>query len=196
MQDSKFHWLIDNGHDSQQRGKSSPVWENGKQLHEYIFNRKVADNLFILLEHSNIDYTELVPEVNKRIKLKKRSNRANKRDRLIRKPTAFLSIHGNASFKYPGANGIETYHHPMSSQGLFFAEIFQRELIKETGWRDRGVRTAYFHVLRKTTMPAILTENGFYTNYEECMKMLNPSWQKRIAYAHYRAILEIERMYL
>lgn len=196
IKESRFHWLIDNGHDSQQKGKQSPVWNNGKVLDEYIYNRKIALNLFILLENSNIDYTELVPDVNKRIRLKKRSRRANKLNKLIRKSTAFLSIHGNASFRYPEANGIETYHYKGSDKGLSFAEIFQRELIKETGWRNRGVKTANFHVLRETTMPAVLTENGFYTNYNECMKMLDPLWQRRIAYAHYKAILEIEKMYL
>ena len=41
-------------------------------------------------------------------------------------------------------------------------------------------------------MPAILTENGFFSNYKECMEMLEASWQKRLAYAHYRAIKDIE----
>ena len=72
----------------------------------------------------------------------------------------------------------------------------QNNLIEETGWGDRGVKFARFKVLRSTNMPAILTENGFYTNYLECRKMMQDLWKKRIAYAHYKSILKYEQINL
>ena len=43
-------------------------------------------------------------------------------------------------------------------------------------------------------MPAIITENGFYTNLEQCEYLLDPDCRKRIAEARVEAITEIEEM--
>ena len=188
--DSRYFYIIDNGHGKNTRGKRSPKWNNGKQLFEYKFNRGVANSLSALLEETNIDHTLICPEI-RDVSLSKRCNRANKLNSKIEKPTLFISIHGNA-YKDEGVNGVETFHHGSSAMGNRFAKIFQDSLIEELGWNDRGVKTANFKVLRSTVMPSILTENGFYTNYKECMKMIDEGWQRRIAYAHYNAIMKIE----
>ncbi|MCD4710393.1 MAG: N-acetylmuramoyl-L-alanine amidase [Bacteroidales bacterium] len=39
-------------------------------------------------------------------------------------------------------------------------------------------------MIRETAMPAILTENGFYTKREQCEYLLDPDWRIRIAEAH------------
>jgi len=195
MQDSIFKYLISPGHDAKQKGKRSPVWpQNNKQLLEYQFTRGIADYLFTLLDSVNIDYENIVPETDKRIRVRKRTRRANKKRKNTDKPTLLISIHGNAYMEDETVSGIETFHYPGSQLGEKAAKNVQNELIKETGWTDRGVKTTKkYLILKKSKMPAILTENGFYTNFDECMKMLDPSWQKRIAYAHYRAIMNIER---
>lgn len=188
--DSHYHWIIDNGHGRNTKGKKSIVWDNDKQLLEFHFNRAIAYNLFYLLRESNISYTELVPEL-KDVSLRKRTNRANKLIKRVGKPTIFVSIHGNAFYDH-NVKGIETFFYSGSESGEYIANKFQSALINETYWKDRGIKSGNFWVLRKTKMPAILTENGFYTNYGECMKMLDKSWQRRIAYAHFKAIKTIE----
>ena len=42
-------------------------------------------------------------------------------------------------------------------------------------------------------MPAVLTENGFYNNKEECKLLLQDDIRQKIADAHVAAILEIEK---
>ncbi len=42
---------------------------------------------------------------------------------------------------------------------------------------------------------AILTENGFYTNYDECKRMSEFYWRQQIALAHVRAINKIDADY-
>jgi len=189
---SRFRWIIDNGHGRDTKGKRSPEWD-GSQLFEFKFNRQVAFYLFELLIQADIDYSELVPEL-KDISLRKRVKRAKKITKDVDKPCMFVSIHGNA-FEDSDVNGIETFCYPESNSGRLMANMFQEELIRETGWNDRGVKTAKYYVLRKTPMPAVLTENGFYTNFPECQKMLKDSWQKRIAYAHFMAIKKIEQKF-
>lgn len=75
----------------------------------------------------------------------------------------FISFHRNA-FKPELANGAEVFIHPKASakaRGL--AEEIQKGLVA-CGFRNRGVKTANFYVLRKTKMPALLIEIGFIDN--------------------------------
>jgi len=189
--DSRYHYIIDNGHGRGTKGKRSPKWDNDKQLFEFKYNRLIASFLFTLLKESNIDYTELVPGLED-VSLRRRVKEANKLSKKLNKACVFISIHGNAYPKDHNVKGVETFFYPGSEDGYKIAQKFQRNIASETKWRDRGVKPAKFYVIRKTKMPAILTENGFYTNFEQCMKMMEASWQKRIAYAHYRAIKKIE----
>lgn len=79
----------------------------------------------------------------------------------------FVSIHVN-SFSGPHANGIETFCFPGSSSGRKLANNIQKILIENLQRNDRGVKeNRKFHVLRKTSMPAILTEIGFLSNATE-----------------------------
>lgn len=62
-------------------------------------------------------------------------------------------------------------------QSINFASKLQSEF-KKIGRSDRGVRQAGFLVLYKTTMPSVLIETGFLTNYEE-EKFLNDTVSQR-----------------
>ena len=53
-------------------------------------------------------------------------------------------------------------------------------------------KEANFWVLRKTVMPAILSENFFMTNREECKLLLSEDGRDRIANIHFQMIQEIE----
>ena len=53
-------------------------------------------------------------------------------------------------------------------------------------------KEAAFYVLRKTKMPAILSENFFMTNKRECDLLLTPEFRDRIANCHFKMIQKIE----
>ena len=58
-----------------------------------------------------------------------------------------------------------------------------------TGLRPRRIiENKSFYVLRKTSMPAILSENGFFTNIDDAKYLLTEEAQWQIATAHFEAM--------
>lgn len=194
----RYVWCLDNGHGKLTKGKRSPIVYNGQRLFEYEFNRAIVGMIIEELQRKNIQYYNVVPEIKIDDYLSGRVRRANKLKADL--PKIYLSIHANAWGKrgvWESPNGIETWHFDKSASGKAIANIFQNELIRQTGWRDRGIKSLsgnrQFYVLKKTKMPAILTENGFYTNEEQCLQLMTDTFRKRIAKAHVNAILKIEQ---
>ncbi|MEL7222259.1 MAG: N-acetylmuramoyl-L-alanine amidase, partial [Bacteroidota bacterium] len=142
----------------------------------------------------------VVPEVDIDNFLQGRVERANSKSSDL--PKIFVSIHANAapaqSSKHWAADsikGIETWFFHGSKKGQKLASIFQRHLIDFTGFNNRHLKSQpnrQFYVLRKTRMPAVLTENGFYNNKREAQQLMRDDVRQKIADAHVAAILELE----
>lgn len=198
----RYLWCLDNGHGSEQAGKRSPVWDDGSQLEEWKFNRQIVAKIIEKLDFLGIQYFNVVPEEKIGMFIPGRIDRANEKESSLGLPKIYVSIHGNAAGA-PSASGVETWYYLGSEEGKKIASVFQLHLMNFLAgdphdWKDRGIRTfspasSNFAVLRLTSMPAVLTENGFYSNEVECRKMLDPEVQQLIADAHVAAILEIEK---
>lgn len=195
----RYLWILDNGHGKNTKGKRSPKWEDGKQVLEYELNRGVVKKIIESLEAKGVQYHNLVPEENVGNILKTRVARANALKVKSELPPVYISIHSNAGQEdqagnWSSADGIETWYYRTSLDGRKIAKIFQKHLISKTGWFNRGVRTGMaFYVLKYTSMPAILTENGFFNNKKEGRKLLEEETRQLIADAHVNAIMEIEK---
>lgn len=102
--------------------------------------------------------------------------------------TAFVSIHANSiNLSRTDISGLETYYY---SSGSRLAQIIHASILQGTGTRDRGIRRARFYVLRKTSMPAVLIETGFVTGAEDAPRLSNPDFQRQMAAAIARGILQ------
>lgn len=178
---SKYLYILDNGHGDTTKLKESHEWNDGSKLYEYEFNRKVVSYLSFMLREASINYHILV-DTDKDISLAQRVKDANN----IAKDSIYISIHSN-QFTDNRVHGFETHYYKAGKQ---IAEIFQK-YIGQLG-KDRGIKQSNFYVIKNTSMPAILTENGFYSNEKECKKLLTPEFQYEIAEAHFKAIQEIE----
>lgn len=189
--DCKVHWILDNGHGEDTPGKRSPVWENGEQLLEYEFTRYIVNNLSKKLDGEGIDNTILVPEMVD-VSLEERVARANKIFESTDKDCVLISVHGNY-YKKESIHGVETFYYDGSEDGYMVADLLQSYLVLFTNWHDRGVKpNTSFYILKNTKMPAILSENGFYSNYKQCMQMLSNEYRDKIILAHLDTIKEIE----
>jgi N-acetylmuramoyl-L-alanine amidase len=191
--------LLDNGHGKDTKGTRSPNWENAEQLFEWEFNRDIVDQIDAILQAEKYDSVVLVPEMND-VSIKERVRRANKLH--SEKKSILISVHGNGAANNDSRpHGVETFY--FSNSGKVLANELQNEVVGLTGWRDRGVRKAYdkvttkegkeitiykIAILRYTKMVAVLTENGFYTNFEQCKQMMDDEVRTTIALAHVKAI--------
>ena len=195
---SKTLVILDAGHGIDTPGKRSPVWSNGTQLFEWKFNRNIVDYIIGYLEVANISYVKLIEE-SQDISLKERVDRINTiyKENKDKYKVYLISIHGNAADNAPTANGIEVFTSIGETKSDTIAEVVYEKL-KNLGWKmrpnrsNKGGKEENFYILKNSHCPAVLTENGFYTNEEECKKMLEFYWQKQIALAHYKAIQDIE----
>lgn len=172
---------IDPGHGINTAGKRSP----DSSLLEYDFNQKIAKYLKEELERNGFK-TLITCDGSYDMSLTERANKANNA-----KCDLFISIHGNAyTDNWSSASGWEDFVCAKGGKAEKVAELIRKHCIKDLGLKDRGVKTANFTVLLKTNMPAVLSENGFYTNLAECNLMKTPKFQKDCAIAHAKAICE------
>lgn len=83
----------------------------------------------------------------------------------------FISLHTNAS-SIESATGCEAFAFSRPSAAYQLGEDILYHLSRVTGLRNRGMAVrSGLYVLRKTTMPAVLVELGFITNYNDAMLM-------------------------
>jgi N-acetylmuramoyl-L-alanine amidase len=207
-QDSNYLWIFDNGHGGmidgvyQTAGKRSPEWEDGTQLFEGEFNRSIVNRLVKLCKENNIDYVNLV-DTQEDISLRKRTDAANDihREQLQSdgKPCIYVSVHANG-FSQESAHGWGVYTSIGESKSDKIAQVLfekaevefpDHKMRKDTRDGDAD-KEANFWVLRKTSMPAILSENFFMTNREESRLLLSEEGRDRIAKIHFEMIQEIE----
>ena len=85
----------------------------------------------------------------------------------------FISIHANAS-EISTASGVEGYVYAIPSSAYNLSEVFLEQLSLITGLTNRGTfARPTLYVLRKTAMPAVLTEIGYITNPNDAALMNN-----------------------
>ncbi|WP_462410883.1 N-acetylmuramoyl-L-alanine amidase [Neobacillus sp. Marseille-QA0830] len=97
----------------------------------------------------------------------------------------FLSVHINSGPS--SAQGYEDYIYSGlsdSSTTSKYRAIIHEEVGKLNQLADRGRKKANFHVLRESSMPAVLTENGFISNAHDSTLMKQASWRENAAQGH------------
>ncbi|MCQ2152893.1 MAG: N-acetylmuramoyl-L-alanine amidase [Bacteroidales bacterium] len=188
---------MDNGHGVDTPGKRSP---DGK-LREYAWNRLIASRIVAAPTDLGHDAQLLVPE-QKDISLSERCRRVNSWYLLHGKQNAILvSIHVNAY-----GNGSEwTQPHGWSiytSKGKTAADALATCIFEAAKkyLPDMQMRTdnsdgdpdfeEAFYILRHSLCPAVLSENGFMTNEQECRWLQTRTAKQAIVDLHVEGITE------
>lgn len=193
--------LLDNGHGGlingiyQTPGKRSPVWNDKTILYEGEFNRAIVNGIIEQLTILKIPYVNIAPEYTD-VPLEERVKRANKYSRT---KSFYLSVHSNAG----GGSGSEIFTSIGYTKSDSIATIFGN-VFKEI-FPERKLRTDYldgdldkesnFYVIKNTKMPAILTENFFMDNEDECKNLLmSGTGRKRIIDYHVKSIIAVSNL--
>ena len=110
------------------------------------------------------------------------------------KADVFVSIHANAlSMARPDVNGVETFYF-QAGNSLRLARAIQSQIMAVSpGTPDRGARPGRFFVIRRTVMPAVLTEMGFVTGRIDAPRLASPNFRRRLALAISAGILNYLR---
>lgn len=172
--------FIDPGH-----GGSDPgAVANG--LKEKDLTLKISKKIRDILKGYNGISVKLSRESDKTLSLKQRTDMANKwgADYLI-------SVHVNAG----GGTGFEsfTYNGNYRSKAATNKKrsIIHDEIMKQlSGVRDRGKKEANYHMVRESSMEAMLTENFFIDNVSDAKKLKSDTWINRIAQGHANGIIK------
>jgi N-acetylmuramoyl-L-alanine amidase len=99
----------------------------------------------------------------------------------------FLSIHCN-SFRNEKLNGPQMFYYADSADGKVLAEALQKELNTLTGSDRQAKDNQNYFILRRSNQPAVTIELGFLSNAEEEQRLIDPSYQQRLAWALYQGL--------
>ena len=206
---------IDNGHASSTKGKRSPYAANKVppelDFYEYKFNREVASILKEKLESNGFKVNMVCHELDEDIKLTVRANRANiVKGKNPSMKHLFISIHSNAFGKgesWNSARGWSAWTTKGQNNSDKLADCLYNAAEKILPKHNMTIRTEKspdgdrdyeenFTVIYVANMPAVLTENLFYTNIKDTEFLLSDTGKEAIAEIHLQGIIEYSDKYL
>lgn len=188
-------FIFDYGHGLETPGKKSP---DGK-LKEAAYVREIGSMIVNKLDDFGFPTHVLVPE-NHDVPLATRVSRVNSLVRNNPENQYFLiSLHVNAAGmgkSWTKANGWSVYVSPKaSSYSKELAEILtsnaqDQNLKVRKEYPNLGYWTKNLYILTKTLCPAVLTENLFMDNLEDCNFLLSEEGKEKIMNLHVYSIMD------
>lgn len=179
---------LDAGHGYNTSGKRTPDGER-----EWSFNNEVILAAIERLNtYQDVEILRLDDPTGKTdVPLKDRTNKAN-----AWKADVLVSDHHNASAgKWHSGGGVETYVYPTASQtSRDVAHAIHKRVVVAMGLRDRGVKTADFHITREAKMASVLVEGGFMDSTVDIKAMRDKAKLKAQGYAIADGIAEVFKL--
>lgn len=107
----------------------------------------------------------------------------------------FLSVHINSLKGHTDVEGVEVLYDELAADTEFdtrdFAQICLDEVAASSGARKRSLKTGNkIYVIRNSNAPAALAEVGFMNNPNELARLLDASYQQKIADGLYQAVIK------
>ena len=194
--------LIDAGHGIDTPGKRSP----DGAFREYLWNRQVAELVFEDLGIDGYNVSLVVTETND-IPLITRVNRVNAIcNKYGTDDVILVSIHSNAAGNgkdWMNAKGWSCYTTKGDTKSDILASCLYDSF--ERSFPDRKIRKDMqdgdrdweenFYIIQKSKCPAVLIENFFYDNKEECHWLMQDAVKVRIAMAIEQGIKDYVRQF-
>lgn len=183
--------VIDAGHGGDDPGKIGV----NKALEKDI-NLAIAKKVKECLEKKGIhvvmtrsDENGLYDENAKNHKVQDMQRRCSKIDEA--KPAAAVSIHQN-SYPSESVKGAQVFYYGQSGGGKKLAELVQKQMAETLGGENHREAKANesYYLLKKTSVPTVIVECGFLSNWEEAKLLVTEEYQNKVAKAVCEGILE------
>lgn len=196
----KLKVLLDNGHGKETAGKRSPVWGDIPQIFEWEYTRMITAELEKRLKCLGFTVHLITPETED-IPLHIRTKRVKEWEKQYGKENCItVSVHLNAA-NTPLAKGWEAHTYLGYSTSDKYSKIFYDkaekyfDIIRKGGVsNDDPDWDSNFAILRDVAGPAVLTENLFMTNREDCEILLSDEGKEKIINLHIDALYEIDKL--
>lgn len=177
--------VIDAGHGGFDPGKVSKDGTLEKDINlnisKYLQQYLEQSGAFVLT--TRIDDNALANE--KTTDMKARKNIANNENVGL-----LVSIHQN-SFTKESVKGAQVFYYKTSKDSENLAKCIQNRLKEIDNSNEREAKeNNNYYLLKQTTMPSVIVECGFLSNYEENNKLKDEEYQQKIAWAIYLGILD------
>ena len=104
------------------------------------------------------------------------------------KAALYVSVHNN-SYKDPAASGVMTFSRYGDARSQKASTLIMEELKRRTGMTNKGVEQGNYYVLRNTSMPAVIAEIGFMTNWSDVRILKTAAFRRSAAEGLYYGIL-------
>ena len=107
------------------------------------------------------------------------------------KPDCIISIHQNS---YPDSSieGAQVFYYTESSSGKHLAVLLQNSLIDSVDPLNHRKEKAdcSYYLLKNATSPMAIVECGFLSNWEESKKLVDDTYQHKLAWAIHLGVLQ------
>lgn len=203
---SKVVWLYGLCHGKDTPGKKGPTFKDIKgfdfNIEEWMYGRDIIKRLININIFTNTNFIIINPEDND-VSIQEKAFRANKITLELKFKGYYpigIDLHGNAA-NIESANGIEIFTSVGETKADKIATMFgyfynnldmnMREDFCDIGWKDMD-KEKNFYILKRTIAPFILPEIGFYTNYNDALKMNDSNFRELVAKLTWSAQRKVE----
>ena len=191
MDDSRFTVVIDAGHGGFDSGKVGVDGTLEKDINLIIAKKLeqllIAADINVIMTRT--DDTGLYEESSNNKKRQDMKNRAALMNQA--KPDCVISIHQN-SYPQESIDGAQVFYYTHSEKGKLLAALIQDSLIARADPTNHRVEKSNdsYYLLKNVSSPIVIVECGFLSNWAESKKLVDDTYQQKLAWAIHLGILQ------
>ena len=191
MDASQFTVVIDAGHGGFDSGKVGVDGTLEKDINLIIAKKLeqllIAADINVIMTRT--DDTGLYEESSNNKKRQDMKNRAALMNQA--KPDCVVSIHQN-SYPQESIDGAQVFYYTKSEEGKLLAALIQGSLIARADPGNHRVEKSNdsYYLLKNVSSPIVIVECGFLSNWAESKKLVDDTYQQKLAWAIHLGILQ------
>ena len=191
MDASQFTVVIDAGHGGFDSGKVGVDGTLEKDINLIIAKKLeqllIAADINVIMTRT--DDTGLYEESSNNKKRQDMKNRAALMNQA--KPDCVVSIHQN-SYPQESIDGAQVFYYTKSEKGKLLAALIQDSLISRADPANHRIEKSNdsYYLLKNVSSPIVIVECGFLSNWAESKKLVDDTYQQKLAWAIHLGILQ------